>query len=60
MAVDITNHLIPWVQVKRMLAKAWDEGRLAEVDYMDEYEDWCDGISSHMPTPPPNPYRATP
>ena len=26
MAVDITNHLIPYTQVKRMLAKAWDEG----------------------------------
>ena len=26
MAVDITNHLIPYAQVKRMLAKAWDEG----------------------------------
>ena len=26
MAVDITNHLIPYTQVKRMLANAWDEG----------------------------------
>ena len=26
MAVDITNHLIPYTQVKRMLEKAWDEG----------------------------------
>lgn len=25
MAVDITNHLIPYTQVKRMLADAWDE-----------------------------------
>ena len=26
MNVDITNHLIPWTQVKRMLKRAWDEG----------------------------------
>lgn len=26
MAVDITNHLIPYATVKQMLAKAWDEG----------------------------------
>ena len=40
-----------------MLADAWDEGRLAEVDYMNEYEDWNDGISDHMPETPTNPYR---
>ena len=32
MAVDITNHLIPYTQVKRMLAKAWDEGKEAAWD----------------------------
>ena len=26
MAVDITNHLIPYTQVKRMLEQAWDQG----------------------------------
>lgn len=26
MAVDITNHLIPYTQVKRMLEQAWGEG----------------------------------
>ena len=26
MAVDITNHLIPWAIAKRMQADAWDEG----------------------------------
>ena len=45
MAIDITNHLIPWAVAKQMQADAWDEGRLAEVDYMDDYEDT------------PNPYR---
>ena len=25
-AVDITNHLIPWAIAKRMQADAWDEG----------------------------------
>ena len=26
MAVDITNHLIPWAIAKQMQADAWDEG----------------------------------
>ena len=26
MSVDITNHPIPWSQVQKMLAHAWDEG----------------------------------
>ena len=56
-AVDITNHLIPYATVKQMLAKAWNEGRLAEADYLDEYEDWRDNISDHMPEPPNNPYQ---
>ena len=60
MAVDITNHLIPYAQVKRMLEQAWNEGRLAEADYLDEYEDWCNNISDHMPEPPTNPYQDTP
>ena len=52
MSIDITNHLIPYTQVKRMLANAWDQGYEAGsddarafdavteswVDY-DEYED---------------------
>ena len=58
MSIDITNHLIPYKQVKQMLATAWDEGYEAgsndvelhlnalngHTDY-DEYEDT------------PNPYR---
>ena len=57
-AVDITNHLVPWAIAKRMQADAWDEGYEAGsndsyaweavnegyVDF-DEYEDT------------PNPYR---
>ena len=42
MGVDITNHLIPYTQVKRMLAKAWDEGFNA---------------SENNVTDTPNPYR---
>ena len=38
MAVDITNHLIPYTQVKRMLAKAWDEG--AEFAWQRTGEGW--------------------
>ena len=58
MAIDITNHLIPWAVAKQMQADAWDEGYEAgsydtrefdavtecRVDY-DDYEDI------------PNPYR---
>ena len=57
MAVDITNHLIPYTQVKRMLAKAWDEGAKAEGDYRDSIWDWQERISDYNPEPPPNPYR---
>ena len=32
MAVDITNHLIPYAQVKRMLEQAWAEGYEAGSD----------------------------
>ena len=38
MAVDITNHLIPYTQVKRMLANAWDEG--AEFAWQRTGEGW--------------------
>ena len=33
MNVDITNHLVPWTQVKEMLKGAWDEG--ADAAYAD-------------------------
>ena len=55
MAVDITNHLIPYTQVKRMLKQAWDQGYEAGSDdarafdavtenwvEYDEYEDTPD------------------
>ena len=43
--------------IVRLKAEAWNQGRLAEADYLDEYEDWCDNISDHMPEPPNNPYQ---
>ena len=49
MAVDITNHLIPYAQVKRMLAKAWDEGY--DVGGNDVGSGWRDNELT------PNPYR---
>ena len=51
-AVDITNHLIPWAIAKRMQADAWDEGYDAgELDAMDNFS----VIGEHDCTP--NPYR---
>ena len=51
MAVDITNHLIPYTQVKRMLEQAWDEGYDAgELDAMDN-------LSNEHHDCTPNPYR---
>ena len=57
MAVDITNHLIPYTQVKRMLANAWDEGRAAERNYTTAFDNWREHITDHRPDPPTNPYR---
>ena len=39
MSIDITNHLIPYTQVKRMLANAWDQGQADERDYTQTVED---------------------
>ena len=47
MAVDITNHLIPYTQVKRMLANAWDEGY--DAGALTGYSPMADGNT--------NPYR---
>ena len=57
MAVDITNHLIPYTQVKRMLEQAWDQGQADERDYMTAFNSWREHITDHLPEPPPNPYR---
>ena len=57
MSIDITNHLIPYTQVKRMLEQAWDEGQEAERDYTLAFDNWRDHITDHTPEPPTNPYR---
>ena len=57
MAVDITNHLIPYTQVKRMLEQAWYEGRAAERNYTTAFDNWREHITNHLPSPPTNPYR---
>ena len=57
MAVDITNHLIPYTQVKRMLEQAWDQGQADERDYITAFDNWREHITDHMPEPPRNPYR---
>ena len=57
MAVDITNHLIPYTTVKQMLANAWDEGQEAERNYMTAFNNWREHITDHIPEPPTNPYR---
>ena len=44
MSIDITNHLIPYTQVKRMLEQAWEEGFEAG-----------NGLEFNINTP--NPYR---
>ena len=56
-AVDITNHLIPYATVKQMLTTAWDEGRAAERNYTTAFDNWRDHITDHIPEPPTNPYR---
>ena len=60
MAVDITNHLIPYTQVKRMLANAWDQGQADERDYTSAFDNWREHITDHLPEPPNNPYQDTP
>ena len=57
MAVDITNHLIPYATVKRMLAKAWDQGQADERDYITAFDNWREYITDYIPEPPNNPYR---
>ena len=57
MAVDITNHLIPYTQVKRMLANAWDQGQADERDYITAFDNWREHITVYRPDPPTNPYR---
>ena len=58
MAVDITNHLIPYAQVKRMLANAWDQGYEAGIDDARAFdavtENWFE-YDEYEATP--NPYR---
>ena len=58
MAVDITNHLIPYTQVKRMLANAWNEGYEAGSDDARAFdavtESWVE-YDEYEDTP--NPYR---
>ena len=52
MAVDITNHLIPWAIAKRMQADAWDEGAEAAATELDGPEYWLPPADKF-----PNPYR---
>ena len=54
MAVDITNHLIPYTQVKRMLEKAWDQGY--EAGWSDAHA-WLDVTEGHVE---PDEYEDTP
>ena len=58
MAVDITNHLIPWAIAKRMQADAWDEGYEAGSDDARAFdavtENWVE-YDEYEDTP--NPYR---
>ena len=58
MAVDITNHLIPYTQVKRMLEKAWAEGYEAGSDDARAFdavtESWVE-YDEYEDTP--NPYQ---
>ena len=57
MAVDITNHLIPWAIAKRMQADAWDQGQADERDYMTAFDNWREHITDYRPATPTNPYR---
>lgn len=58
MSVDITNHLIPWTQVKRMLKGAWAEGYDAGTTDSSNYEDVRDGHAYYDDyEETPNPYQ---
>lgn len=58
MAVDITNHLIPYTQVKRMLKQAWDEGYEAGSDDVHAWIDATEGYADFDEyEDTPNPYR---
>ena len=57
MSIDITNHLIPYTQVKRMLEQAWDQGQADERDYITAFDNWREHITDHCPEPPTNPYQ---
>ena len=57
MSIDITSHLIPYTQVKRMLANAWDQGQADERDYTSAFDNWREHITNYRPDPPTNPYR---
>ena len=58
MAVDITNHLIPYTQVKGMLKQAWAEGYEAGSDDARAFdavtENWVE-YDEYEDTP--NPYQ---
>ena len=58
MAVDITNHLIPYTQVKRMLEQAWAEGYETGTD---DALAWLDVTEGHVESDEyedtPNPYQ---
>ena len=58
MAVDITNHLIPYTQVKRMLANAWDQGYEAGSDDARAFDDVTAGhVEPDEYEDTPNPYQ---
>ena len=58
MAVDITNHLIPWAIAKRMQADAWDEGYKAGSDDTSAFAATVDGyVDFDEYEDTPNPYR---
>lgn len=58
MAVDITNHLIPYATVKQMLATAWDEGYEAGSNDVEAHLDALHGHTDYDEyEDTPNPYR---
>ena len=58
MAVDITNHLIPYTQVKRMLEQAWDKGYEAGSDDTRAFNDVTEGCAEFDEyEDTPNPYQ---
>lgn len=56
MSVDITNHLVPWVQVKQWLRNAWAEGFVEGHEYTEDNNDWANEFGP-LPTIPGNPYE---